>query len=344
MAHAYPKLHNAGWPGLVGKGEGSEPVIDLETMVDLTAAAEVNGQKFDGMDVFLSLPHIDIDSSDDDLKKWADLFASKNLKIGSMVAPIWPPSGGPAFGSETERKQFLDMVRKSCVIGQKLNDLGVRSYGLVRVDTAGDVESWSKDPAENQKKNIETLTEACKIAEDFGERLAAEGEICWGGMHGWKSLVELLEGVGRPRTLGIQADMAHTLLFMLGYNTEDDSLVSDDFDWGKEEFDAGYKKLTDMLRPWTIDFHVAQNDATVFGSGSHDKTGRHCQVGDNGGKLDVPYHAGFWLNNPDGTPTKAMTHICWDGCMFPNVVMEDPKTWNDILGAMVAVRDRHGWD
>ena len=30
--------------------------------------------------------------------------------------------------------------------------------------------------------------------------------------------------------------------------------------------------------------------------------------------------------------------------MFPNQVMMQQKTWNDILGAMVAVRDRHGWD
>ena len=29
----YPKLHNAMWPGLVGKGPGSEPPIDLETML-----------------------------------------------------------------------------------------------------------------------------------------------------------------------------------------------------------------------------------------------------------------------------------------------------------------------
>jgi len=94
MAHTYPKLHNAAWPGLVGKGDDSEPVIDLETMVNLTAAAEVDGQRFDGLDVFLSLPHIDIDSSDDDLKQVADLLKSKDLAVGSMVAPIWPPSGG----------------------------------------------------------------------------------------------------------------------------------------------------------------------------------------------------------------------------------------------------------
>ena len=36
----YPKLHNAAWPGVVGKGgEGAEPCIDLATMLDLTAAA-----------------------------------------------------------------------------------------------------------------------------------------------------------------------------------------------------------------------------------------------------------------------------------------------------------------
>ncbi len=29
--------------------------------------------------------------------------------------------------------------------------------------------------------------------------------------------------------------------------------------------------------------------------------------------------------------------------MFPNEVMMQPQTWNDILEAMIAVRDRHGW-
>ena len=29
--------------------------------------------------------------------------------------------------------------------------------------------------------------------------------------------------------------------------------------------------------------------------------------------------------------------------MFPNEVMMQPQTWNDILAAMVAVREVHGW-
>jgi hypothetical protein len=89
---------------------------------------------------------------------------------------------------------------------------------------------------------------------------------------------------------------------------------------------------------------VAQNDATVFGSGTHDKTGRHCLPTDPNGKLDIPRLAGSWLREtPQAEPNRAIEHICWDGCMFPNRVMESQQTWNDILAAMLAVRDAHGW-
>ena len=112
--HAFPALHNAMWPGLVGKGPDSEPPIDLDTMLNLTAAAEVDGVRFDGVDLFLSLPHTDIDSSDDDLARLADKLASKGLRAGSLVAPVWPPTGGgSAMGDEAERARFLDQVRKS---------------------------------------------------------------------------------------------------------------------------------------------------------------------------------------------------------------------------------------
>ena len=98
------------------------------------------------------------------------------------------------------------------------------------------------------------------------------------------------------------------------------------------------------LRAWTIDFHVAQNDGTVKGTGSHDKTGRHCQPLDPNGKLDIVRDSGSWMRGDDGQPTRAFQHICWDGCMFPNSVMLDQKTWNDVLRVMIAVRDAHGWN
>ena len=47
------------------------------------------------------------------------------------------------------------------------------------------------------------------------------------------------------------------------------------------------------LRPWTFDFHVAQNDGSVNGTSSHDKTGRHCQANDPNGKLDIAKCASY---------------------------------------------------
>src|SRR5579872_3623785 len=121
-ANNFPKLHNAAWPGVVGKGsEGGEPFIDLDTMLDLTAAAEVNGTKFDGVDLFLFAPHVDIDSSDDDLKRLADKVRAKNLVIGSVVAPVWGGTGGgSAMGGDTDRTNFLTQVRKGCRIAKRL--------------------------------------------------------------------------------------------------------------------------------------------------------------------------------------------------------------------------------
>ena len=96
-------------------------------------------------------------------------------------------------------------------------------------------------------------------------------------MHSWKRMVQLLEMVNRPKTLGYQADMAHNLLFTMGYNAPEDRLLPEGYDWkDRAQLDDAYRLVARALRPWTIDFHVAQNDATVKGSGSHDKTGRHC--------------------------------------------------------------------
>jgi len=335
------------WPGLVGKGSpGGEPAIDLDTMLDLTAQASVNGVRFDGVDLFLFDPHVSIDSTDADLKRLADKIAAKGFVAGSLVAPVWPPTGGgSAMGSDEDRKNFVTQVRKACAIAKKLKDLGIRKYGVVRIDSASSPADWAKDPDGNTKRIAETFRQACDVAEGYGERLAAEGEICWGGMHSWKRMAQLLELVDRPKTIGFQADMAHTLLFTMGYNAPEDRLLPESYDWSDtEKFDAALRQVTKTLRPWTIDFHVAQNDATVFGSGTHDKTGRHCLPFDPNGKLDVVRHAGFWLRDERGEPTRNMQHICWDGCMFPNATMMQGQTWNDVLRLMVEVRAAHGWN
>ena len=319
----FPKLHNAMWPGLVGKGGDAELPIGLDTMLELTAAARVDGVGFDGVDLFLAEPHTPIDASRDDVKRLADKVHAHGLAIGSLVAPVWPPvGGGSAMGSDDERKLFLTMVEKACRIGKQLREIGIRPTGVVRIDSAASVSDWAADPVGNQKKVAETFKRACDVAETYGERLAAEGEICWGGMHSWKNMVQLLEMVGRPATLGFQADMAHTLLYTMGYNAPEHRILPDGYDWkDRAALKQALKTVTHALRPWTIDFHVAQNDATVKGSGSHDKTGRHCMAKDPSGKLDIVQDAGYWLRDDEGAVTRVCKHICWDGCMFPNSEM-----------------------
>lgn len=334
------KLHNAMWPGLVGKGveEGQEPPISLERMLELTANAEVDGKKFDGIDYFLFHPHTDPDATDDELKAIADLIASKNLKVGSLVAPVWPGTvGDSAMGDAEQTSKFLLAVEKACRIAKIFNEHGVREYGCIRIDSAEfGVEKWREDKPGNTAKIAKTFKEAAKIAADNGERLAAEGEICWAGMHSWKDMLDLLEAVGMPESLGFQADLAHTYLYLLGYNAPEYALL--DAGHTEDEFYSRYKEMTDKLRPWTIDFHVAQNDGDVKGAGDHDKTGKHCPADDPNGKLDITKCSGYWL---EGYTDRGIKHICWDGCMFPNATLETPSTWNTILDAMVKVQSAH---
>lgn len=340
QTNSFPKLHNATWPGIVGKGPDSQPPISFDKMLEMTAAADVNGVKFDGVDLGLLDPHINIDSSEDEIKKIADKIAGYGLNVGSLVAPIW---GGPTLGSSEDRKTFVEMVKKSCRFGKVLREHGVRTYGVIRIDSASSPEEWSKDPVNNTKLITQTFREACDVAADYDEKLAAEGEICWGGMHSWRAMVDTLEAVDRPN-IGFQADMSHTLLYLLGYNAPQDRILPENFDWNdRETLTAALKKVTAALRPWTIDFHVAQNDGTVHGTGSHDKTGRHCLATDPNGKLDVANDAGFWLRDENGILTKAFEHICWDGCMFDNAVLTTQQTWHDILATMIKVREQHGW-
>src|SRR3990170_3164118 len=147
MNNNFPKLHNASWPGIVGKGADSEPIIPFEKMLEMTAAAEVNGIKFDGIDIGLFDPALVADSSKDGIKRLADKVAAYDLNIGSLVAAIWPPTGGSAMGSREDRNRFVEEVRKACEFGKVLRELGIRPYGVIRIDSASNPESWSVDPA-----------------------------------------------------------------------------------------------------------------------------------------------------------------------------------------------------
>ena len=161
MTNTFPKLHNAMWPGLVGKGEedGQEPPISLEHMLELTANAEVDGVKFEGVDYFLFHPHTDPDASDDELRRIADMIASYDLRVGSLVAPIWPGTvGDSAMGDDHSQEKFLTAIRKACRIARVFNEHGIRQYGVIRVDSAEfGVDQWRKDPESGTARIIDTF-------------------------------------------------------------------------------------------------------------------------------------------------------------------------------------------
>jgi hypothetical protein len=211
---------------------------------------------------------------------------------------------------------------------------------VIRIDSAEfGVARWRESPEANTTRIAATFREAAKIAMDHGQRLAAEGEICWAGMHSWKDMLDLLEEVGMPEALGFQADLAHTYLYLLGSDAPEHALVKPGYT--EAEFWPAYETMVDKLRPWTIDFHVAQTDGQAHGAGSHDTTGKHCPADDPAGRLDIVRCAGYWL---EGAADRGLRHVCWDGCMFPNAALENPRTWETVLRTMIAVRDSHGWN
>src|SRR3546814_17495592 len=79
--NSFPKLHNATWPGIVGKGPDSEPVIPFDDLLAYTAAAEVDGGKFDGVDIGLLAPPVDINGGADEVKRLADTEGDRKSAV-----------------------------------------------------------------------------------------------------------------------------------------------------------------------------------------------------------------------------------------------------------------------
>ena len=224
----FPKLHNAAWPGVVGKGPDSEPPIELDTMLDLTAAAEVDGVKFDGVDLFLFAPHVDIDSSDDDLKRLADKVRARNLVIGSVVAPVWPPTGGgSAMGSEA-RAQAVSRPGPQGLPHRQAAARAGRAALRRRADRLGRAARaiGSKDPEAQPEADRRDVPPGLRhrrglTASGWPPREKSAGAACTVG-NAWCNCWNWSIG---PDTLGFQADMAHTLLYTLGYNAPEDRIL-----------------------------------------------------------------------------------------------------------------------
>ena len=161
----------------------------------------------------------------------------------------------------------LRWSRRPAASASKLRELGVRPYGVVRIDSATGVHDWAQNPAANTEADRPDFPRGLRRrrglwrAAGRGRRnllgrhaqLEAHGRSAGDGRRGrrrsafrptWRTRCSTPWATTRPRIAFCRAD----------------------FDWQRQEvFDAALKEMTHALRPWTIDFHVAQNDATVKG-------------------------------------------------------------------------------
>ena len=78
---------------LLAKARILSRASDWTHFIDLTAQAEVNGIKFDGIDIFHVPPHTNIDCDDDEIKRLAERVQRKNLDDwihrGPCLASCW---------------------------------------------------------------------------------------------------------------------------------------------------------------------------------------------------------------------------------------------------------------
>ncbi|MEZ6147636.1 MAG: hypothetical protein R3B91_19865 [Planctomycetaceae bacterium] len=149
-------------------------------------------------------------------------------------------------------------------------------------------------------------------------------------------MVNLLEAVDRPETVGFQADLAHTYLYLLGYNAPEHALLQKGY--SDEEFWAAYKTMTDALRPWTIGLPCRSERRRRPRHGLARQDGQHCPADDPNGKPDIVNAPATGSTGPrtEVSSTSAGTAAC------SNDMLETPATWNTILDTMIKVR-AHGW-
>ena len=169
-ANNFPKLHNATWPGVVGKGApDSEPIIALDTLLEQTSKADV-GVKFDGVDLWLAEPHIDRQQQDD-IKRVVDHIAGFGLESARSSRRSGPmPAAARPWATPRSGRFVSGCARRPPSITDA--QLSIRPTGGIRrfLDQRGGVGRRSG----RQQTDRETFREAGKAAQDHSEFIVAE--------------------------------------------------------------------------------------------------------------------------------------------------------------------------
>src|SRR5665647_3468100 len=80
-----------------------------------------------------------------------------------------------AMGFGGERGRLHEKVRKACVIGVQMRELGIRPNGGIRIDSSTSVAEWDAHPAEGTQLIIQTFRDGIRRGARTFTREGAQG-------------------------------------------------------------------------------------------------------------------------------------------------------------------------
>ena len=183
---------------------------------------------------------------------------------------------------------------------------------------------------------------------DYGERLAAEGEICWGGMHSWKQHGRAARA-GRPpedaRLPGRHG--AHAALHARA-TTRRRIASCPRTSTGRDPARSTTALQDDDRRAAPVDDRLPRRAERRHGEGLRHRTTRPaataCRTIPTASSTSSATPASGCATSDGKLDAGASSTSAGTAACSPTTMMMQPRTWNDILATMIAVRDAHGWD
>ena len=245
------------------------------------------------------------------------------------------PAAARRWASDEERKKFLTQVEKAC---RDRPDAARARHPPVRRRPhrlGGQPGDWAATRRATRRRSPRPSAQAARHRRDHGERLAAEGEICWGGMHCWRHIVELLERSGGPKTRRLPGRHgAHAALHARRQRARGSAAAGGLRLVGPG--DARRRAQDNDRRAAALDDRFPRRPERRARSRARARTTRPAATACR----SIPTASSTSSSTPasgcattSGKLDAAVEHICWDGCMFPNAVMTKPQTWNDVLAS-----------
>ena len=207
------------------------------------------------------------------------------------------------------------MVDKACRIASRLRELGIRPYGVVRIDSAS-VEDWAKDPVGNTAHRRDLPPGLRRRREP--RRTAGGGGRNLLGRHAQLENDDRPAGSGRsaadawlpgrygphaPLHPGLQRPRPASCRKTSTGTTASARPGADDAHRRAPAVDDRFPRRPERRHGLRLRLH--------------DKTGRHCRsTTPTAGSISSSTPATGCAMRPAADARHQ--HICWDGCMFPN--------------------------